>query len=95
MVPIAGIALFIPVLLADLGIPVFGFISKLSPPLSYGAYASFGLAGLGLVVAIYFAVAMPDRLTQYGHVVLGLSEESEPTTDAAAGKGMVPESAWS
>ena len=47
VVPIAGIALFIPVLLADLGIPVFGFISKLSPPLSYGAYASFGLGGSG------------------------------------------------
>ena len=77
IVPLAGIALFIPVLLADLGIQVFSFISKLTPPLSYGAYASFALAGLGLVVAIYFAVVRPDRLTQFGHVVLGLSGEEE------------------
>lgn len=94
ILPIAGIALFIPVLLADLGIPVFGFISKLSPPLSYGAYASFGLSALGLVVAIYFAVARPDKLAQFSHVVLGIDAHGEAVKrDVPDGEGPLPESA--
>lgn len=77
LIPIAGIALFIPVLLATLGIQVFSFISKLTPPLSYGAYAAFGLAALGGLIAIYLALVKRDRLAQYGEVVLGLTDQEE------------------
>ena len=94
VLPVAGIALFIPVLLADLGIPVFGFISKLAPPLSYGAYASFAISAVGLVVAIYFAVAKPERLAQFSHVVLLLDEEGAAGgREVAAPEEVAPETA--
>ena len=54
VVPVAGIALFIPVLLATVGIPVFSFITKLQPPLSYAAYAASGLSALGLAISVHF-----------------------------------------
>ena len=101
VVPLAGIALFIPVLLADLGIPVLSFISKLSPPLSYGAYASFAVAALGLVIAILLSVFRPDRLTHFGGVVLGIGEEGEAAEGGVAvasvgeGEKVVPESVLS
>jgi hypothetical protein len=37
--PLAGATVFLPVLLVELGIAVFSFISKLQAPLSYGAWA--------------------------------------------------------
>jgi amino acid transporter len=95
VVPVAGIALFIPVLLADLGIPVLSFIGKLSPPLSYGAYASFGIAALGLVVAIILAVVRPDRLAQFGHGVFGLADEDESVEKIADGGNVIVEPAGS
>lgn len=97
VVPVAGIALFIPVLLATVGIPVFSFITKLQPPLSYAAYAAAGLSALGLAISVYFSAARPERLAKFGHVVLGITgeggarEAGQATDTATASEESVPE----
>jgi amino acid transporter len=75
IIPIAGIALFVPVLCAVLGIPIFSFISKLAPPLSYGAYAAFGLAAVGALIGIYFHITDRERLAQFAEVEPSLAGE--------------------
>jgi dipeptide/tripeptide permease len=58
-----------------LGIPIFSFISKLAPPLSYGAYAAFGLAAVGALIGIYFHITDRERLAQFAEVEPSLAGE--------------------
>jgi hypothetical protein len=57
---------FVPVLLAELGIPAFRFISKLQPPLSYGAYAAVAIVVAAVAAAGYIAATRPARLSRLG-----------------------------
>ena len=68
ILPLLGILVFLPVLFAELGIRVFSFISKLSAPLTYGAYAAVGLVVIAIVIAVSFAVRHPERLKELGRV---------------------------
>jgi amino acid transporter len=66
LIPLLGAAAFVPVLLVQLGIPVFSFISKLSAPLTYGAYAAFAVVGVGVLAALAIGVRHPRRLALLG-----------------------------
>ena len=68
ILPLLGILVFLPVLFAELGIRVFSFISKLSAPLTYGAYAAVGLVVIAIVIAVSFAGRHPERLKELGRV---------------------------
>jgi amino acid transporter len=64
--PLAGAAVFVPVLLAELGIPVFSFISKLQAPLSYGAWAAAVIVVLAAGFACYIAATRPAQFSRLG-----------------------------
>jgi amino acid transporter len=66
--PLLGALAFVPVLMVQLGIPVFSFISKLAAPLTYGAYAAIAIVVAGIAVAVYFSVKAPERLARLGRV---------------------------
>jgi amino acid transporter len=66
VLPVVGAAVFVPVLLSELGIPVFSFISRLQAPLTYGAYAAAAIAVTAVAFAGYFAVARPGWLSRLG-----------------------------
>jgi len=66
VLPVAGAAVFVPVLLAELGIPAFSFISKLQAPLIYGAYAAVAIVVVAVAAACIIAVTRPARLSRLG-----------------------------
>jgi amino acid transporter len=66
VLPLAGAAVFVPVLLAELGIPAFSFISKLQAPLVYGAYAAVAIVVVAVAAACIIAVTRPARLSRLG-----------------------------
>ena len=66
VLPVAGAAVFVPVLLAELGVPVFSFISRLQAPLIYGAYAAVGIVVVAVAAACYIAATKPARLSRLG-----------------------------
>jgi amino acid transporter len=66
VLPVAGAAVFAPVLLAELGIPAFSFISKLQAPLIYGAYAAVAIVVVAVAAACIIAVTRPARLSRLG-----------------------------
>ena len=66
VLPVLGAAVFVPVLLSELGIPVFSFISRLQPPLTYGAYAAAAITVTAVAFAGYFAVTRPGWLSRLG-----------------------------
>jgi amino acid transporter len=55
VVPILGILAFVPAWLTAAGLPVFSFITKLTPPISYAgpAVAVWMVLGLGYVIWLY------------------------------------------
>jgi amino acid transporter len=65
--PVLGALAFMPVLMVELGIPVFSFISKLSAPLTYGAYAALAIVAIGIACAAYFGIKAPQLLAHLGH----------------------------
>lgn len=81
VVPVIGAAVFIPVLLDELGIPVFSFVAKLTTPLIYGAYAAFAIVFLLVIAAIVVWRRSPENLRQLGAVFdqVGLRDDSIPS----------------
>ncbi len=88
VLPLAGAAVFVPVLLAELGIPVFSFISKLQAPLNYGAYAAAGIVVAAAGFAGYIRVTRPAQLSRLG-AAFDEAADSEP--DPAGAVHQVPE----
>jgi amino acid transporter len=80
IVPILGIAAFVPAWLTAAGLPVFSFISKLPPPVSYAGPAVAIWMVLGIVGLIYLYSRHPERVGQVSHVHL-----DDPALGAAAG----------
>jgi amino acid transporter len=66
VLPLAGAAVFVPVLLSELGIPAFSFISRLHAPLTYGAYAAVAIAVAAVAAAAWIAIARPGALARLG-----------------------------
>jgi hypothetical protein len=70
ILPVLGIALFVPGFFTGLGIPVFKFISKLSYPLNLAGIVIIAWYAIGVVLMIYFSVRHPDRIRNTSKVFI-------------------------
>jgi amino acid transporter len=70
LVPVLGIAAFVPAWLTAAGLPVFSFISKLPPPISYAGPAVAIWMVLGIIALIFLYSRHPERVSQVSHVHL-------------------------
>jgi amino acid transporter len=70
LIPILGIATFVPGWLTAAGIKVFSFVAPLSPPVSYMGPAVAVWMVLGLIYLIYLYRTNPQRVTEVGLVHL-------------------------
>jgi amino acid transporter len=77
IVPVLGIAAFVPAWLSAAGIKAFSFISPLTPPYSYMGPGVAGWMVLGLSYLIYLYARDPQRVTDVGLVHLDLDIEPE------------------
>jgi amino acid transporter len=75
VIPLLGIAAFVPAWLTAAGIKVFSFVTPLAPPLSYMGPGVAGFMVLGLIYLIYLYRTNPGRITDVGLVHLDLAEE--------------------
>jgi amino acid transporter len=75
IIPVLGIAAFVPAWLSAAGIKAFHFISALPPPISYMAPGVAGWMVLGVIYLIYLYARDRQRVTDVGLVHLDLEEE--------------------
>jgi amino acid transporter len=77
VIPVLGIAAFVPALLTAAGIPAFSFVTKLSKPISYAGPIVGVWMTLGLVYLIYLWIRHRQRVVDTGLVHLD-AEPDEP-----------------
>ena len=75
IIPLLGIAAFVPAWLTAAGIKVFSFVTPLAPPLSYMGPGVAGFMVVGLIYMIYLYRAHPGRVNDVGLVHLDAIEE--------------------
>jgi amino acid transporter len=75
IIPVLGVAAFVPAWLSAAGLPVFSFITPLTAPLSYMGPAVAVWMVLGAIYLIYLYVHDKQRVTEVGLVHLDLEEE--------------------
>jgi amino acid transporter len=75
IIPLLGIAAFVPAWLTAAGIKVFSFVTPLAPPLSYMGPGVAGFMVVGLIYMIYLYRAHPGRVSDVGLVHLDAIEE--------------------
>jgi amino acid transporter len=75
VVPLLGIAAFVPAWLTAAGIKVFSFVAPLSPPYSYMGPGVAGFMVAGLIYLVYLYRRDPQRVTEVGLVHLDLEED--------------------
>jgi amino acid transporter len=75
IIPLLGIAAFVPAWLTAAGIKVFSFVTPLAPPLSYMGPGVAGFMVLGLIYMIYLYRTNPGRISDVGLVHLDAIEE--------------------
>ncbi len=75
IIPLLGIAAFVPAWLTAAGIKVFSFVSALAPPLSYMDPGVGGFMVLGVIYMIYLYRTNPQRVADVGLVHLDALEE--------------------
>jgi amino acid transporter len=75
IIPLLGIAAFVPAWLSAAGIKAFSFISALPPPISYMAPGVAGWMVLGVIYLIYLYARDRQRVTDVGLVHLDLEGE--------------------
>jgi amino acid transporter len=66
IIPLLGIAAFVPAWLTSAGIKVFSFVTPLAPPLSYMGPGVAGFMVLGVIYMIYLYWTNPGRITDVG-----------------------------
>jgi amino acid transporter len=75
VIPLLGIAAFVPAWLTAAGIKVFSFVTPLAPPLSYMGPGVAGFMVVGLIYMIYLYRTHPGRVADVGLVHLDALEE--------------------
>ena len=75
VVPVLGIAAFVPAWLTAAGIKVFSFVTPLAPPLSYMGPGVAGFMVVGVIYMIYLYRTSPGRVADVGLVHLDALEE--------------------
>jgi amino acid transporter len=78
IIPLLGIAAFVPAWLTSAGIKVFSFVTPLAPPLSYMGPGVGGFMVLGVIYMIYLYRTDPGRVTDVGLVHLDALDEGTP-----------------
>jgi amino acid transporter len=78
IIPLLGIAAFVPAWLTSAGIKVFSFVTPLAPPLSYMGPGVGGFMVLGVIYMIYLYRTDPGRITDVGLVHLDPLDEGAP-----------------
>jgi amino acid transporter len=79
LVPILSIAAFVPAWLTAAGLPVFSFVVKLTPPVSYAGPTVAVWMVLGILWLIYLYSRHPERVAEVSRVHL-----DDPVEDIAA-----------
>jgi amino acid transporter len=77
IIPLLGIAAFVPAWLSAVGIKAFSFISSLVPPVSYMAPGVAGWMLVGVIYLIYLYAHDRQRVTDVGLVHLDMEIEPE------------------
>ncbi len=80
IIPVLGIAAFVPAWLTAAGIKVFSFVAPLAPPYSYMGPGVAGWMVVGLIYLIYLYNRDPRRVTEVG--LVHLDAEIEPAAGA-------------
>jgi hypothetical protein len=70
IIPLLGIAAFVPAWLTSAGIKVFSFVTPLAPPNSYMAPGVAGFMVLGVIYMIYLYMTNPGKVKDVGLVHL-------------------------
>ena len=86
LIPVLGIAAFIPAFFAGAGIPVFSFITPLPSPLSYAGPAVGLWVLIGLIYLGYLYARHPERVRETRRIFI--ADEPQPVAagrDAAEG----------
>jgi amino acid transporter len=86
LIPVLGIAAFIPAFFAGAGIPVFSFITPLPSPLSYAGPAVGLWVLIGLIYLGYLYARHPERVRETRRIFI--ADEPQPVAagrDAAKG----------
>ena len=79
LIPVLGIAVFVPVFLTAAGIPAFKFVSPLAYPISLAGPVVGVWMVIGIVFLIYLANRHPDRLAETARIFI---DEPEAAADA-------------
>ena len=82
VIPLAGIAAFVPAWLTSAGIRVFSFVAPLTAPSSYMGPGVAGFMAVGVIYLAYLYARDPRRVTEVGLVHL-----DAPELEAAAEVG--------
>jgi amino acid transporter len=74
IIPLAGIAAFVPAWLTAAGIRVFSFVVPLTPPSSYMGPGVAGFMVAGVIYLLYLYARHPQRVTEVGLVHIDAPE---------------------
>jgi amino acid transporter len=74
IIPLAGIAAFVPAWLTAAGIRAFSFIAPLKPPSSYMGPGVAGFMFTGVIYLLYLYARHPQRVTEVGLVHIDVPE---------------------
>ncbi len=85
IVPLVGVAILVPPLLAAVGIPAFNFISRLSYPLTLAGIGTIVWYAIGIVVVLYLRARHPDRIAATAHVFGDDEAEAAAVPPASSG----------
>jgi|HubBroStandDraft_6_1064221.scaffolds.fasta_scaffold10020_5 amino acid transporter len=80
IIPLAGIAAFVPAWLTSAGIRAFSFVSPLTAPSSYMGPGVAGFMFVGVIYLIYLYARHPERVTEVGLVHID-APELEPVAE--------------
>jgi amino acid transporter len=83
VVPVLGIAAFVPAWLTAAGIKVFSFVAPLSPPYSYMGPAVGVWMIIGVIYLIFLYRHEPRRVTEVGLVHLDAEVEATPAASTS------------
>jgi amino acid transporter len=74
LLPLLGIAAFVPAFLAGAGLPAFNFISRLPKPLSYAGPAAGIWMAIGIIYLLYLRLRHRERIAETRRIFV----EEEP-----------------
>jgi hypothetical protein len=75
--PVLGIVAFVPALLTAAGLPVFDFVTELTPPVSYAGPVIGIWMAVGVVVLLVLMRRHPERIAETARVHV---DDHDPTS---------------